>query len=49
MVYLNLKTAAYPLIDAVALGVSEIIYLEDLDGNSLELCWDRQKTNGPSN
>ena len=26
-VYLNLKTAAYPLVDAVDLGVSEIIYL----------------------
>ena len=29
IVYLNLKTAAYPLVDAVDLGVSEIIYLED--------------------
>ena len=36
-VYLNLKTAAYPLVDAVDLGVSEIIYLEDPDGNSLEV------------
>ena len=42
-VYLNLKTAAYPLLDAIDLGVSEIIYLEDPDGNSLELCWDRPK------
>ena len=42
-VYLNLKTATYPLIDAVDLGVSEIIYLEDPDGNSIELCWDRPK------
>ena len=41
--YLHLKTAAYPLLDAVDLGVSEIIYLEDPDGNSLELCWDRPK------
>ncbi|MDA8707112.1 VOC family protein [Cyclobacteriaceae bacterium] len=37
-VYLNLKTAAYPLVDAVDLGVSEIIYIEDPDGNSLKLC-----------
>ena len=42
-VYLNLKTAAYLLVDAVDLGVSEIIYLEDPDGNSMELCWDRPK------
>ena len=46
-VYLNLKTAAYPLVDAVDLGVSEIIYLEDPDGNSLELYWDRPKTEWP--
>jgi len=43
IVYLHLKTAAYPLIDAVDLGVSEVIYLEDPDGNSLELYWDRPK------
>ena len=42
-VYLNLKTANYPLIDAIALGVSEIIYLKDPDRNSIELCWDRPK------
>ena len=47
IVYLHLKTAAYPLIDAVDLGVSEIIYLEDPDGNSLELCWDRPKKEWP--
>ena len=46
-VYLNLKTAAYPLVDAVDLGVSEIIYLEDPNGNSLELCWDRPKKEWP--
>ena len=46
-VYLNLKTVAYPLIDAVDLGVSEIIYLEDPDGNSMELCWDRPKKEWP--
>ena len=43
LAYLHLKTAAYPLLDAVDLGVSEIIYLEDPDRNSLELCWDRPK------
>ena len=46
-VYLNLKTAAYPLVDAVDLGVSEIIYLEDPNGNSMELCWDRPKKEWP--
>ena len=45
--YLRLKTAAYPLLDAVDLGVSEIIYLEDPDGNSLELCWNRPKKERP--
>ena len=43
VVYLKLKTVTYPLLDAIDLGVSEIIYLEDPDGNSLELCWDRPK------
>jgi catechol 2,3-dioxygenase len=47
VIYLNLKTAAYPLVDAVNLGVSEIIYLEDPDGNSMELCWDRPKKEWP--
>ena len=47
VIYLNLKTAAYPLVDAVDLGVSEIIYLEDPDGNSMELCWDRPKKEWP--
>ena len=46
-VYHNLKTAAYPLLDAVDLGVSEIIYLEDPDENSIELCWDRPKKEIP--
>ena len=46
-VYLNLKTAAYPLVEAVDLGVSEIIYLEDPDVNSMELCWDRPKKEWP--
>ena len=45
--YLRLKTAAYPLLDAVDLGVSEIIYLEDPDENSIELCWDRPKKEIP--
>ena len=47
VIYLNLKTATYPLVDAVNLGVSKIIYLEDPDGNSLELCWDRPKKEWP--
>ena len=47
VIYLNLKTAAYPLVDAVDLGVSEIIYLKDPDGNSMELCWDRPKKEWP--
>ena len=47
IVCLNLKTAAYPLIDAIDLGVSEVIYLEDPDGNSVELCWDRPKNEWP--
>ena len=46
-VYLNLKTASYPLIDAVDLGVSEIIFLKDPDGNSIELCWERPKKERP--
>jgi catechol 2,3-dioxygenase len=46
IIYFHIKTA-YPLIDKVDLGVSEIIYLEDPDGNSMGLCWDRPKKEWP--
>ena len=33
----------YPILGASDHGVSEAIYLEDPDGNGLELYWDRPK------
>jgi catechol 2,3-dioxygenase len=37
----------YPLIGAANHGVSEAIYLNDPDGNGVELCWDRPKKDWP--
>ncbi len=37
----------YPIIGASDHGVSEAIYLEDPDGNGLELYWDRPREDWP--
>ena len=39
----------YPLTGAADHGVSEAIYLDDPDGNGVELYWDRPKAEWPQN
>jgi len=39
----RLRRAYYPLTGASDHGVSEAIYLDDPDGNGVELYWDRPK------
>lgn len=43
----RLRDAGYPLTGASDHGVSEAIYLDDPDGNGVELYWDRPKENWP--
>lgn len=43
----RLVDAGYPISGASDHGVSEAIYLEDPDGNGIELYWDRPKEDWP--
>ncbi len=43
----RLQEAGYPLAGAADHGVSEALYLDDPDGNGLELYWDRPETEWP--
>ncbi len=43
VIYKRLLDAGYPLIGASDHGVSEALYLNDPDGNGVELYWDRPK------
>lgn len=43
----RLKKAGYPLTGAADHGVSEAIYLDDPDGNGVELYWDRPQEKWP--
>jgi catechol 2,3-dioxygenase len=45
----RLLDAGYPLTGASDHGVSEALYLDDPDGNGVELYWDRPKEEWPSN
>jgi catechol 2,3-dioxygenase len=45
----RLLDAAYPLTGASDHGVSEAIYLDDPDGNGVELYWDRPEDQWPKN
>lgn len=49
MIYHRLLKASYPLTGASDHGVSEAIYLDDPDGNGVELYWDRPKELWPTN
>lgn len=40
-IFRRLRTAGYPLTGASDHGVSEALYLDDPDGNGVELYWDR--------
>jgi catechol 2,3-dioxygenase len=48
-IFKRLTDAEYPLTGASDHGVSEAIYLNDLDGNGVELYWDRPKEQWPTN
>ena len=43
----RLASAAYPLTGAADHGVSDALYLDDPDGNGVELYWDRPKAEWP--
>ena len=45
----RLREANYPLTGAADHGVSEALYLDDPDGNGVELYWDRPKSEWPAN
>jgi catechol 2,3-dioxygenase len=45
----QLVAAKYPLTGASDHGVSEAIYLDDPDGNGVELYWDRPQSQWPRN
>ena len=42
-IYERIRKAHYPLTGASDHGVSEALYLDDPDGNGVELYWDRPK------
>ncbi|RYD56249.1 MAG: glyoxalase [Sphingobacteriales bacterium] len=48
VIYDRLRKAHYPLSGASDHGVSEAIYLDDPDGNGVELYWDRPKEQWPA-
>lgn len=49
VIFERLQQMQYPLTGASDHGVSEAIYLDDPDGNGVELYWDRPKEEWPSN
>lgn len=55
VIYQRLTTSQYPISGLTDLGVSLAIYLDDPDGNGVELYWDRleeewpKKEDGPIN
>jgi len=48
VIYKRLFDAGYPITGAADHGVSEAIYLDDPDGNGVELYWDRPKESWPT-
>ena len=49
IIYDRLRKADYPLTGASDHGVSEALYLDDPDGNGVELYWDRPSVLWPKN
>jgi catechol 2,3-dioxygenase len=49
MIFDRLRKANYPMTGASDHGVSEALYLNDPDGNGVELYWDRPKELWPRN
>lgn len=48
VIYKRLLQADYPLTGASDHGVSEALYLDDPDGNGVELYWDRSRDQWPA-
>lgn len=48
LIYDRIQKAHYPLTGASDHGVSEALYLDDPDGNGVELYWDRPKELWPT-
>ena len=48
-IYARLRRASYPLTGASDHGVSEALYLDDPDGNGVELYWDKPREKWPRN
>ena len=46
-IFMRLTDAGYPFTGAADHGVSEALYLDDPDGNGVELYWDRPKEDWP--
>ncbi|WP_143962503.1 VOC family protein [Litoribacter populi] len=46
-IYVRIKQAGYPFTGLADHGVSEALYLDDPDGNGVELYWDRPVDNWP--
>jgi catechol 2,3-dioxygenase len=49
IIYERLRKANYPFTGASDHGVSEALYLDDPDGNGVELYWDRPPEQWPKN
>lgn len=49
VIFRRLREAGYPFSGASDHGVSEALYLNDPDGNGVELYWDRPKKDWPKN
>jgi len=47
LIYVRLRKTDYPLTGASDHGVSEALYLDDPDGNGVELYWDRDRQQWP--
>ncbi|MEL6257171.1 MAG: glyoxalase, partial [Bacteroidota bacterium] len=48
-IFLRLNEHKYPLSGASDHGVSEALYLDDPDGNGVELYWDKPRDQWPFN
>ena len=47
-IYERLRSAGYPISGTADHGVSEALYLNDPDGNGVELYWDRPRNEWPT-
>jgi catechol 2,3-dioxygenase len=47
VIFDRINKAGYPFTGAADHGVSEALYLDDPDGNGVELYWDKPRENWP--